>query len=144
MDNSFQYRTICLKYLHYLEENKSVYLFQQKCPDSLIKMSGILDPRILPFRRSALETHGKGLPHRYIGGRGRSFCKSAIHLVLHFFGLASVLKRRLWSGLKTQKIQTGVMNMECIQLVISRILAVIEQIHEVQLYMRWSTIQALK
>ena len=52
MDNSFQYRTICLKYLHDLEENKSVYLFQQKCPDYQIKMSRILDPRIPPFRRS--------------------------------------------------------------------------------------------
>ena len=27
--------------------------FQKKCPDFLLKMSGILDPRIPPFRRSA-------------------------------------------------------------------------------------------
>ena len=31
--------------------------FQWKCPDFLIKMSAILDPRIPPFRRSVTYRH---------------------------------------------------------------------------------------
>ena len=48
-------------------------------------------PKCLPE-----ETHGKGLPQRYIGGRGLSFRRKAMHFVLHFLGFGSVLNLRLW------------------------------------------------
>ena len=35
-----------------LEKISPFICFKQKCPDFLLKMSGILDPRVPPFRRS--------------------------------------------------------------------------------------------
>ena len=55
MTNYFHKRRICLIYLHDLGKISPFMCFQQKCPEFPPKMSGILDPRIPPFRRSGVQ-----------------------------------------------------------------------------------------
>ena len=42
------------------EKISRLMCFQPKCPDFLLKLSGILDPRMPPFRRSGALAHTKG------------------------------------------------------------------------------------
>ena len=59
MANVFQYGRICYIFLQDLGENKSVYVISAERPELLQNMSGILDPRIPPFRRSAYNYQDK-------------------------------------------------------------------------------------